>query len=107
MTSSSGAYAIVKNAVRNNADNEIAEIEGLGPLAERARQLRAVVDAYVLSAKQRLGFVDRIVEFAVFDTAAQANDAGVTHEPKNTVPVLEARVASSRWRLALTQQSGS
>ena len=82
MTSSSGAYAIVKNAVRNNADNEIAEIEGLGPLAERARQLRAVVDAYVLSAKQRLGFVDRIVEFAVFDTAAQADDAGVTHEPK-------------------------
>ena len=79
----------------------------MGPLAELARQLRAVVDAYVLSAKQRLDFVDRIVEFAVFDTAAQADDAGVAHEPKNTVPVLEARVASSCWRLARTQQAGS
>ncbi len=79
----------------------------MGPLAERARQLRAVVDAYVLSAKQRLDFVDRIVEFAVFDTAAQADDAEMTHEPKNAVPVLEARVATSCWRLALTQQAGS
>lgn len=35
--------------------DEVAEIEGLGPLAERARQLRAFVDAYGLSVKQRLG----------------------------------------------------
>ena len=81
--------------------DEVAEIERLGSLAERTRQLRAILDAYGLSAKQRRGFVDRIVEFVVFDTAEQADDAGVTHETKDTVPVwgLAWRARAGAWLL--------
>ena len=43
-------------------DEVLAEIEGLPPIADRARQLRAIVDAYGLSARQRRGFIDRIIE---------------------------------------------
>jgi len=42
-------------------DDIVARREGLPPLAERARQLRAIVDGYGLSARERRGFVDRIV----------------------------------------------
>ena len=65
-------------------DDDVARRDGLPPLAERARQLRAMVDAYGLSARQRSGFVDRIIEFVVYDTAEQADDAGVN--PDNTDP---------------------
>jgi hypothetical protein len=61
-------------------DDVVAEIEGLPPLAERARQLRAIVDAYGLSAGERRGFLDRIVEYVVSDTANEADEAGVTPE---------------------------
>lgn len=59
-------------------DDVVARLEGLPPLAERARQLRAMVDAYGLAAPERAGFVDRIIEFAICDAAFQADDAGVT-----------------------------
>jgi hypothetical protein len=36
------------------------------------------VDSYGLSARHRRGFVDRIIEFVVHDTAEQADEAGVT-----------------------------
>ena len=61
-------------------DDIVAEREGLPPLADRARQLQAMVDAYGLSASQRRGFVDRIIEFVVHDTAWQADDAGVVYK---------------------------
>ena len=81
--------------------DEIAEAEGLPPLAERAKQLRAIVDAYGLSAKQRRGFVDRIIEFVVFDTAEQADDAGVTRETTDTLPLwaLAWRARTGAWLL--------
>jgi hypothetical protein len=61
-------------------DDLVAEREGLPPLAERARLLRAIVDGYGLPARRRRGFVDRIVEFVVHDAAAEADDLGVTPE---------------------------
>nr|MDQ2831677.1 aminoglycoside phosphotransferase family protein [Chloroflexota bacterium] len=60
--------------------DDVAELEGLPPLADRARQLRAMVDAYGLTAAQRRGFVERIIEFVVYDTAEQADEAGVTRD---------------------------
>ena len=59
-------------------DDHVAEIDGLLPLEERARQLRAIVDGYGLSVRQRRGFIDRIIEFVVHDTAEQADEASVT-----------------------------
>ncbi len=61
-------------------DDIVAEREGLPPLADRAKQLRAIVDAYGLSAQQRAGFVERIIEFVVSEIAWEADDAGVTPE---------------------------
>ncbi|HEX2186014.1 MAG TPA: phosphotransferase [Chloroflexota bacterium] len=67
-------------------DDLVAAREGLPPLAERARQLRTMVDAYGLTARQRRGFVQRMIEFAVHFTAYQADDGGVT--PESTDPRL-------------------
>lgn len=82
-------------------DDVVAEREGLPPLADRARQLRAMVDAYGLPAGRRRGFVDRIIEFAVHYTAYQADDAGVT--PESTDPRLIWALAwparSAAWML--------
>jgi aminoglycoside phosphotransferase (APT) family kinase protein len=61
-------------------DDIVAEREGLPPLADRARQLRAIVDAYGLPASQRHGFLDRIIEYVISDTANEADDAKVTSD---------------------------
>jgi hypothetical protein len=61
-------------------DDIVAEREGLPSAADRARQLRAMTDAYGLSAAQRRGFVDRIIEFIISETAWEADDARVTPE---------------------------
>jgi hypothetical protein len=83
-------------------DDVVAEREGLSPLADRARQLAAMVDAYGLSARQRRGFVDRMVEFAVGDTAAEADSAAVTPELTAHPDALWAmawRARSAAWLL--------
>ena len=61
-------------------DDAVAEREHLPPLAERARQLAAIVDGYGLPTRQRRGFLDHIIEFAICDTAAEADDADITPE---------------------------
>ena len=58
-------------------DDIVAELEGLPPLAERARQLAAIVDGYGLTARQRAGFLATIIDFAIADAAWEADDAGV------------------------------
>lgn len=54
--------------------DDVAEREGLPPLADRARQLRAIVDAYGLPAHDRRDFVDKILEVVIHDIAEQADD---------------------------------
>jgi hypothetical protein len=61
-------------------DDVVAGLEGLPPLAVRAAHLRALVDGYGLPAARRTGFVERIIEFVMCDTADQADDARVTPE---------------------------
>lgn len=61
-------------------DDLVAELEGLPPLRERARQLRAMVDAYGLTADQRAGFVELLIEFVVHETANEADEAGIGPE---------------------------
>lgn len=50
--------------------------------AERARQLRAIVEAYGLPARQRRGFIDLMIELVVHETAAEAAMANVTPNTK-------------------------
>ena len=82
--------------------DDVAERETLPSVAERARQLGAMVDAYGLSARQRGGFFDRIIEIVVHDTAFQADEAGVT--PDTTDPEalwgLAWRARSAAWLLS-------
>ena len=80
-------------------DDDVARRDGLPPLADRAQQFRAIVDAYGLSTRQRRGFVDRIIEFVVYDTAFQADDAGVTPDTTDPEPVwaLAWRARAAAW----------
>ena len=66
--------------------DDVAEREGLPSLEVRARQLRAIVDAYGLSTTQRRGLVDRIIGYAIHDTAEQAYASGVTLETVDPMP---------------------
>jgi hypothetical protein len=59
-------------------DDIVAEREYLPPAADRARQLAAIVDGHGLAACQRHGFVDQIIQFAICDTAWEADDAAIT-----------------------------
>jgi len=81
--------------------DDVAELEGLPPLADRARQLRAMVDAYGLTAKQRRGFVERIIEFVVYDTAEQADEADVTRDTTDPRALwgLAWRARTAAWLL--------
>jgi hypothetical protein len=83
-------------------DDLVAELEGLPPAADRARQLAAIVDAYGLTAGQRRGFFDQIVEFAITDTAWEADDAGITPDMTSHPVALWAmawRARSAAWLL--------
>ena len=61
-------------------DDIVARREHLPPLTDRARQLAAIVDGYGLTARQRRGFLSQIIEFAICDTAFEADDAAITPE---------------------------
>ena len=84
-------------------DDTIAEIEGLPPLEERARHLRAIVYAYGLTVAERESFVDLMIQFAIHDTAAQADEGGVTPDttPDSADPELiwglSWRARSAAW----------
>jgi hypothetical protein len=83
-------------------DDEVAEREGLPPVAERARHLAAILAGYGLPARERSGFFDLMVEFAICDTAAEADDAGVTPELTSHPIALWAmawRARSAAWMI--------
>ena len=78
-------------------DDVVAAAEGLPPLDVRARQLRAMVDAYGLSRAQRRGFVDRLIEVAVSAVVSEADMAGVG--PDTPLEALDPQVPwAMAWR---------
>ncbi|WP_205752584.1 phosphotransferase [Cryptosporangium phraense] len=80
-------------------DDVVAEREGLPPVADRARQLRAMVDAYGLPRSARQGFFDVLVEFVVHDTVNETD--GIT--PETTSPTalwaITWRARAAGWLL--------
>jgi hypothetical protein len=86
-------------------DDVVAVREGLPSVEERARHLRAIVDGYCLSAADRSGFVDRIVEFTVHDAADEADLAHITaatlaDQLDAQVPwALAWRIRAAAWQL--------
>ena len=83
-------------------DDIVAEREGLPPLSERAKHLRAMVDGYGLTRGQRRGFVDRIIEVAVHATAEEADLASIT--PDTPLTALDPQVP---WALAWRARSAA
>ena len=83
-------------------DDTVAGIEHLPPLADRARQLAAIADAYGLTARQRRGLLDQIIEFAIVDTAWEADDSHVTPDTTSHPTALWAmarRARSAAWMI--------
>jgi hypothetical protein len=88
-------------------DDDIAERVGLPPAARRSQQVRLLLDAYGLPAAERVGFVDRMIEFAVHSARSEAVRHGVTPDTATAVdpsgyPVLWAitwRSRSASWML--------
>jgi thiamine kinase-like enzyme len=81
--------------------DDVADMEGLPPLDERSRHLRAIVDGYGLAATERAGLVDQMIGVAVAATANEADEASVT--PSTTEPkliwALAWRARSAAWML--------
>ena len=81
-------------------DDIVAGIEHLPPLADRARQLAVIADAYGLAARQRRGLLDQVIEFAIVDTAAEADHVkvmpGLTSHP-NGLWAMAWRARSAAW----------
>jgi Phosphotransferase enzyme family len=83
-------------------DDIVAQREHLPLVADRARQLAAIVDAYGLTASQRRGFVDQIIQFAICDTAWEADAAAISHETTAHPIALWAmawRARSAAWMI--------
>jgi hypothetical protein len=81
-------------------DDIVAGLEQLPPAADRARQLAAIVDGYGLTAAQRRGFVGQMIEFAICDTAYEADDAAISPETTAHPVALWAmawRARSAAW----------
>jgi hypothetical protein len=80
-------------------DDDVAERVGLPPAGARARQFRAIVDGYGLSARRRAGFLDTVIDVAVQDAADQVREAGVTPESTDAEPLwgIAWRVRSAAW----------
>ena len=58
-------------------DDIVAEIECLPPAEDRAIHLRAIVDGYGLPARQRADLVQKAIEIAVMETAAEGDMANI------------------------------
>jgi hypothetical protein len=83
-------------------DDVVAGIEHLPPAEDRARQLAAIADAYGLTARQRRGLLGQIIEFAIVDTAWEADFARVAPDTTSHPEALWAmawRARSAAWMI--------
>ena len=82
-------------------DDDIAERVGLPPATARAKQMRYLLDGYGLSKSERVGFVDKMIAFAVHDAADQAIAHRVTPDSTDAEPLwmITWRVRSANWML--------
>jgi hypothetical protein len=87
-------------------DDDVAEMNGLPNAEQRALQAKLVLDGYGLANSDRVGFVDRMIELAVWsarDEAIECNVAPDTVSPTaGGFPVLWAvtwRTRSAAWML--------
>jgi hypothetical protein len=82
-------------------DDDVAERQQLPDTAARANQLRLFLDGYGLAAGDRSGFVTRMIEYAIRDSAAEAARARVTPESSDVTPLWAVawRTRAAAWML--------
>jgi hypothetical protein len=79
----------------------VTEAVGLGTTADRARQLRLLVDAYGLPRAERERLLELMVHVAVTDAKVQADEGRVTPTSTDPTPLwaMAWRIASAEWML--------
>lgn len=82
-------------------DDDVAQRQNLPDPAARARQLALFLDGYRLPRADRNGLVDRLVEVAVRNCAAEAIEAGITPESTDPAPLwaLAWRARAASWMI--------
>lgn len=88
-------------------DDDVAEQCALPAAAVRSRQLKAILDGYGLPRRDREGFVDKMITFAVHDARAEAVSAAVTPDTASAISpggypyawAITWRVRSASWML--------
>lgn len=81
--------------------DDVAELVGLPAAEVRAGWLKAFLDGYGLPARERVGLVTRMIEFAVRDTAGYARVQGITPETTDAshVWLLAWQIRAADWML--------
>jgi hypothetical protein len=85
-------------------DDDIAERCGLPGAAARARQVKAILDGYGLPRRERGGFVDKMIAFAVHDARAEAVSAAVAPD---TATAMTPSGYPYAWAIAWRARSAS
>ena len=67
-------------------DDDVAEFNALPDTATRLAQCAAILDGYELSSDQRVGFVDRMIEFALRSTREEAQTYAITSDTTSPAP---------------------
>jgi aminoglycoside phosphotransferase (APT) family kinase protein len=82
-------------------DDDVAERNGLPDAASRARQLRLFLAGYELPVADRAGLVNRMIEVAIRDCAAEAARARITPESTDPAPLwsLAWRARAAGWMI--------
>ena len=80
-------------------DDDVAEQQGLPPLRDRARHVRLILDGYELPRAQRVDFVEKMIEFAVHDAAAEAATVSPSTEEATPLWGITWRVRSAAWMM--------
>ena len=87
-------------------DDDVAAINGLPEAGQRALQTKLILDGYALDYSDRVGFVDRMIQLAVWSAREEAVEANVSPDTVSPspsgFPILWAvtwRARSAAWML--------
>lgn len=82
-------------------DDDVAARVGLAPSVDRAYHLRCILDGYELPKRLRVNIVDKMIEFAVHDSANQTVEANISPQSTDSSPLwgITWRIRSAAWML--------
>lgn len=80
-------------------DDDLGASLGLGSVEKRARQVKDLLDGYELPHNDRVGFVDRMRDFAILSAANEAIEAKVSPDTDDATPLwgITWRARSAAW----------